>query len=118
MITRILLTSAAAAAGVADDLVEVGQDQGVLRHPPVPDDARPVDDEDGTFRQSRVPPPDGVPDAVALAHHPVPVRQQREIDVKRRGECLLREGGGDRHSENLGTELPQLGGALPQLGQF
>jgi hypothetical protein len=65
-----------------------------------------------------VPLPDGVPDAVALAHDPVPVRKQREIDVKRRGERLLGEGGGDRHGEDLGTELPQFARALPQLGQF
>jgi hypothetical protein len=65
-----------------------------------------------------VPLPHGVPDAVALAHHPVPVRQQREIDVKRRGECLLGEGGDDRHGDDLGTELSQFARTLPQLGQF
>src|SRR3989304_56243 len=73
--------ASAKAAEPLQRLIEIGQDESVLRHPAITDDPLAVDDEQGALRESLVPLPRAVADPVGVGGGAAPIPKEGAVDA-------------------------------------
>src|SRR3990170_4867769 len=110
--------ASAKAAEHLQRLIEIGQDESVLRHPAITDDPLAVDDEQGALRESLVPLPRAVADPVGVGGGAAPIRKEREVDAEVLREGHLGERGRDRDRRDVGARVRDVLHPVSQLGQL